>query len=103
MPRTNSSNRQKNKPFKGKSQNSSKKTSKQASTKTKPIAKANSLRKIKHTRAQLLQAKKDQKVRKITKIAEKNEYLDSNTKNFVVEKLKNESDTKIIVLIPGNR
>lgn len=72
MPRTSANQRQKNKPFKGKNQKASKKSNKQASTKTKPIAKANSLRKIKNTRTQILQNKKNKKSREIAKIAEKN-------------------------------
>ena len=39
----------------------------------------------------------------VEKLANKNEYLDSVTKSIVVEKMKNETEIKIIVLLAGNK
>ena len=72
MPRTSSAQRQKNKPFKGKTSNSSKKTNKVASTKTKPITKANSIKRAKRSRQKLLADMKNKKNIEMTRMAEKN-------------------------------
>ena len=86
MPRV--AQRQKNKPFKAKSKGSQDRKKCKATTKTKTIAKVKG--RVKNSRANLINAAKEKKLKEINKLAAKNEHLDSTTKTIVMEQLKYE-------------
>lgn len=101
MPRTNHSQRQKNKPFKGKAKSDKVKGKVKASTKTKNIGKSQA--RVRNSRIKLVQEAKNKRINEVQKLADKNEYLDSVTKSIVIEKMKADTETKVIVLIGGNK
>lgn len=81
MPRVHGQSKQKNKPFKGKSNKN--KDNKIASTKTKHIAKKTSNKRIKTHRNELLKDKKMKKIQHAEKLTNENEYLDQQTKSII--------------------
>jgi hypothetical protein len=103
MPRIHSQAKQKNKPFKGKSKGKDK-GNRIASTKTKSISKSikSSAKRVKINKVELVKERKMRKIVEVEGLARKNQYLDVTTKSKITEKMKEQEEVKIVLLLPCN-
>ena len=99
MPRVASNHKQKNRKFKGAGK-SKKQAHVKENGKTKTIAKSRAPKKI--NKIQRLKEQKEKKTKEIERLSAANEYLDAKTKGNVTQRLKNQNEVRIVLLVPCN-